>query len=146
MATGLQALFGAQNNSTVAPAPIKPTSSPVTADTFIPQFYSQSSNVFGMVSGVNPLLCATLPTALDLASILADLHPSIIALPPFGPGFLGGVGSVPWFILPDGTRLNVGSLAQCWCHGLPGNIAERNCRQDIANMVQYTDAQYAIGA
>lgn len=155
MSTDFNALFTAKPTSgpitTDAPAAAAPAApaapAKVTSATFKPAFQSISDyGPFGQASLVSESLCATDQCAKDLALVVADLSPTIIALPPFGPGFIGKVQQVPWFAFPDGTIVNVGSLAENWMRGWTPNISEMSCRRDIANMMRYTTAQYEIGA
>lgn len=111
----------------------------MTSAEFKPAFQENviANGVGGAVGYVNPAYCATVQCALDLASVLPDLKPQIMQLPPNGPVFYGFVQAVPWFAFPDGSIANVGLLANYWMHGWPPEVAERNCRQDIATNSAY---------
>ena len=99
---------------------------------------------WGAPAQVNPLYCATEQCAVDLASVLEDLKPTITHMTPFGPTFDGNVPFVPWLVFVDGSMSQAGLLAAYWTHGWTPEIAERNCRLDITtNMAYYATQKQA---
>ncbi len=122
----------------------------VTAATFKPTFRTnvgvilvlQSNNNTPTFSGINPLYCATDQTAADLASVLADLNPTVVEDWP-EPGWPVSntyyqTAKVPYLKFPDGTVVNAGEEASFFTHGYPPAFAESAVRGDIAMAMQFT--------
>jgi len=112
-----------------------------TATTYFPEFNDHILTLGpeGTESvAVNELYCLTIPSAMELMVVLADLLPT---------GFMDdpqvfAAGShfyyseqVPWLKFANGAVRNAGQLAQYWKgnNGDPnGTIADRMAREDVA--------------
>lgn len=112
-----------------------------TATTYFPQF-NDSILVIGPDGTesvqVNPLYCSTVPSAMELMVVLADLGPVGYMDDPqvFAPGsHFYYSQQVPWLTFANGAKRNAGQLAQYWKgnNGDPnGTIADRMAREDVA--------------
>lgn len=84
---------------------------------------------------INPMYCATDQCAKDFAALLVDLKPQIVQDFPF-PNWPQGnlyyqTAKVPYFLFPDGTKINVGVEASFFTHNYPANFALDAVRNDI---------------
>lgn len=115
--------------------PIAPPS-PVTAETYVPQFSDDVSQKFmtGMVSPINPSLCLTTESAKQLAQVLANLSPAIVQADPYPvvAGSMAFTSLVPWFKFASGAAVNCGQQGMYWVSAPDGKTADARCRQDIA--------------
>jgi hypothetical protein len=82
------------------------------------------AGLYGSINFINPLYCASPQCASYLVSLLNDLSPTVVNLPPYdlGPSSLFGFNAVvPWLKFPNGPTLNVAQLASCFSHGYNPN-------------------------
>jgi|SRR5262252_4818727 len=105
----------------------------MTADDYKPEFMDdvETTSLNGQQTPVSKVYCLTAKSAKELASILDDLHPTIVLALPYKVS--GGVTinrEVPWFRFPSGCAVNCGTEANYWTTST-GKSAESNCRKDI---------------
>lgn len=82
------------------------------------------AGLYGSVNFINPLYCASPQCATYLISLLSDLSPTVVNLPPYplgnsNPYAFNAV--VPWLKFPSGLTLNVAQLASCFGHSYDPN-------------------------
>ena len=110
-----------------------------TATTYLPDFQEDITIVgVGTSTPVNKFYCSTVPSALQLMCVLADLQPVGYMDDPqvfaSGSPFVFSE-QVPWLKFGNGAVRNAGQLAQYWANnnGDPnGRVALQNCLMDIA--------------
>jgi len=113
---------------------------PPTATTYYPLFQHDVS-VIGpppnAPTPVSPYYCLTIPSALGLMCVLADLEPVAYLAPPqefVGTQFYFSQ-EVPWMTFSNGAVRNAGQVAFYWeaNHGDPnGKTADTMARQEVA--------------